>query len=642
VRAFLASDDGLGLEIANDRRTEEAMLRALPLLAEIDLAPLMGRRLDADDFDKLSVQDPVRDLLLWLNDPSGFAARAEGPRWESFCSVMKSEFGLDPEVTSPSEVAGLLVTAEQRLNSVWERFAEAPHLYAGVAKLMRDPAGLGQGQLVLDPIRDPRINEAEEAELRQALEGVARMPHADACSRLLDLESRHGNRRQWVWAQLGWSPWAKALEPLAQLARAARTPVGGATLADAARIYAESGWQCDAAALEALALFPSGADAALMAQVVRALYQPWLDASARHFQSLVAAESSAAREAVKPTPAESETCLLFIDGLRFDLAGKLAALLEERAKKVSTSWRLAALPSVTPTAKPAAAPLSEGFRGGDGADFTPSIDTRNGPRPLTAQLLRERLEAAGVEVLDSEETRIPTQAAVGWTEFGSIDALGHELQANLASQWKLELERIAGRVTELLDAGWRRVRVVTDHGWLLLPGGLPKVELPAYLTETKWARCALVKGQPDLAMPVAAWHWNSEVRIASPPGIACFRAGESYAHGGISPQECVVPVLDVEQGMGAVHASIQSIEWRGMRCRVRVLSNDPTVKVDLRKNWKQAQSSIVVCPKEVGASGEVSLTVEDDNYEGDAASVVVLDREGTVITTQSTCVGEKS
>ena len=36
VRAFLISNDGLGLEISADRRTDEAMLRALPLLAEID------------------------------------------------------------------------------------------------------------------------------------------------------------------------------------------------------------------------------------------------------------------------------------------------------------------------------------------------------------------------------------------------------------------------------------------------------------------------------------------------------------------------------------------------------------------------------------------------------------------------------
>ncbi len=641
VRAFLVSDDGLGLEIAADRRTEEAMLRALPLLAEIDLSPLKGRRLDADDFDKLSVPDPVRDLLGWLNNPETFEAGAKGARWESFRSVSKSEFGLDPEKTSPSEVAGRLLRAEQSLDRVWARFVEAPQLYAGVAKLLRDPGGVGQGRLTLDPARDPRINEREEGELRQALEAASRLVHAAACSTVQELEARHGERRGWVWARLGWSAWAEALEPLARLARAAQTPVGGGTLTAAAVAYAESGWRCDAAAVEALALFRSGAEAALVAQVVRALYEPWLEASARHFQSLVAGDAKAAREAVGTTLAEAETCLLFVDGLRFDLAGKLAALLEERSMKVNLTWRVAALPTVTPTAKPRAAPVGDGVRGGDGADFTPVVETKPGPKPLTAPLLRERLEAAGVEVLASDEARSPAGASGGgWAECGSIDSLGHRLQADLVHQLATELERVAGRVAALLDAGWQRVRVVTDHGWLLLPGGLPKVDLPAYLVETKWARCALVKGEPDLAVPVFRWHWNPEVRIASPPGIASFRAGEMYAHGGVSPQECVVPELLVERSASAIYASIQSVEWRGMRCRVRVDSNDPRVRVDLRMNWKDASTSIVATVKEIGTGGEVSLAVEDDAYEGHAVSVVVLHPDGKVIVTQTTCIGE--
>ena len=34
---------------------------------------------------------------------------------------------------------------------------------------------------------------------------------------------------------------------------------------------------------------------------------------------------------------------------------------------------------------------------------------------------------------------------------------------------------------------------MTDHGWLLLPGGLPKTQLNEGLTETRWGRCALIK-----------------------------------------------------------------------------------------------------------------------------------------------------
>lgn len=643
VRAFLTSGDGLGLDIAADRRTEEAMLRALPLMAEVDLRALQGRRLDAEDFDKLSVVDPVRDLLLWLNNHETFEAGAKGARWDSFRSVCRNEFGLDPEQNSPSEVAGRLVSEDSRLDRVWNRFVEAPQLYAGVAKLLRDPTGARQAELTFEGSRDPRINERDENELRRGIEAILHIPHAAACARTLELEARHAERRGWVWARLGWSPWAKALAPLARLARAAQNPVGGSTLAAASTGYVESGWQCDAAAVEGLALFGAGPDASLMGQVVRALYQPWLEASARHFQSLVATDPKSARDAVGGSSPNRDTCLVFVDGLRFDQAGKLAALLEERSMKASLTSRLAPLPTVTPTAKPAAMPIRDGIRGGDGADFTPLVETKTGLRPITAPLLRERLEANGVEVLSPDETRIPSGAARGgWTECGSIDSRGHSLQLDLVHYLGAEIERIASRVAGLLDAGWQRVRVITDHGWLLLPGGLPKVDLPSYLTETKWARCALVRGQPDLTVPVASWHWNKDVRIASPPGIACFRAGEAYAHGGISPQECIVPVLDVERSFGAAYATIQSVEWRGMRCRVRVQTNDPLVKVDLRTNWKQEATSIVAAVKEVGTTGEVSLAVPDDIHEGAGASVVLLDREGKVITSQTTTVGEKS
>ena len=253
------------------------------------------------------------------------------------------------------------------------------------------------------------------------------------------------------------------------------------------------------------------------------------------------------------------------------------------------------------------------------------------------------MASQGVETLDFDETRIPAGSdAGGWAECGLIDSIGHSLQGELVHQLKSEIEKVADRVVTLLDSGWRRVRVVTDHGWLLLPDGLPKVELPAYLTETKWARCAVVKGSSEVAVPTFPWYWNENVRIVSPPGIACFRAGERYTHGGVSPQECVVPDLVIERGVEASFASIQSVQWRGMRCKVRVETNDPGFQIDLRTNWKQAATSIVAAAKPVGSSGEVSLAVVDDKYEGAAASVVVLDAGGKVVVSQTTCVGEKA
>ena len=101
------------------------------------------------------------------------------------------------------------------------------------------------------------------------------------------------------------------------------------------------------------------------------------------------------------------------------------------------------------------------------------------------------------------------------------------------------------RIESLLAAGWQEVRVVTDHGWLLVPGGLPKADLPKYLTATRWGRCAVVKPSATVDYPSFPWFWSDDVRVASPYGIDCFMAGKEYSHGGLSLQECVVPQLAV-------------------------------------------------------------------------------------------------
>ena len=205
-----------------------------------------------------------------------------------------------------------------------------------------------------------------------------------------------------------------------------------------------------------------------------------------------------------------------------------------------------------------------------------------------------------------------------------------------------EIESIVDRIDALLSAGWSKVRVVTDHGWLLLPGGLPKIELPPYLVETKWARCAAVKVESTPSVPTYPWYWNPVIRIASPPGVGAFRVNLEYTHGGISLQECVVPDLIVERGEAALSANITAISWRGMRCRVSVETNASGLSVDLRLKSKQAESTIAATSKELTETGEASLAVANDSHEGAAASVVLIDQTGRVLDSKPTTVGEET
>lgn len=94
------------------------------------------------------------------------------------------------------------------------------------------------------------MNDTEEADLRVALDAVTALPHELACHRVLELEVKHADRRKWVWAEIGQSPFAKALAPLSKLARFALTPVGGETCDAVAKEYAASGWLLSCSAID--------------------------------------------------------------------------------------------------------------------------------------------------------------------------------------------------------------------------------------------------------------------------------------------------------------------------------------------------------------------------------------------------------
>jgi hypothetical protein len=639
VDAFLTSEDGVGLDIARDNRTRDSMLRALALLAPEPLTGLRGRRLEADDFDRLAIGDPVRDLLGWMSDKDGFEGRCDPNRWATFKDICWREFSFDPDEDGTQGAADALLHGGGKWDDVWRRFCDAPRLYPGVSAMLRqarprDLLGLA------DHSRRPGLNEEQEDRLRKELEATLSLPHAQACDKVEKLDNEHKERRGWVWAQLGESPYAVALEPLARLANAAKATLGGPTAEAIAANYVSYGWRCDRAAVEALCLLKQGAENSLVTKVVRALYEPWLDRLARRFQELMSTTGVDPDKLTKAVAAERDTCVLFADGLRFDVGAILQERLEADGFRVRMSHRIAPIPTVTATAKPVASPAHGSCSGkADAEDFTPII-TLSG-QPANASRLRDAMARAGVEVLDQDQSKMAVSGeGGGWTESGRLDALGHSLNALLVRQIDPEIDSLLDRVSGLLNAGWKRVRVVTDHGWLLLPGGLPKVELSPHLVATKWSRCAAVKGSSTPSIPTYPWYWNPVLRIASPPGIGAFVANTEYAHGGVSLQECVIPELVVERGEELVVATITEISWRGMRCRVTVKSNADGLQVDLRLNWKQAASSIAAAAKEVGSNGEASLAVSDDKHEGAAASVVVTDASGLVLDSKPTTVGE--
>ena len=643
VEAFLTSNDALALDIARDSGTRNAMLRALPLFAQESIAGLRGRRLDADDFDRLAIDDPVRDLLRWMSDPETFEKRSDADRWATFCDVCAREFGFDPYKDGIRAAADAFIEGGSKWDDVWQRFCDVPQLYPSISNILREahPKSLID---LLGPSRSrwPSLNEEQEVELQKELEAVTELAHGEACDKIVTLDEEHKERRKWVWARLGESPLALALDPLGRLARAAKHALGGACAESLISNYVSEGWHCDLAAIEALRSTKPGAKHKLVTKVVRSLYEPWLDRCARRFQELLSVDGANLDKLATGVESEANTCILFVDGLRFDLGMMLKEELESRGIKTRLSHRISPFPTVTATAKPLASPAYAACIGGSNIDdFYPLV--RDSGKLANASVLRGIMAHQGMEILQPQESRIPMGSKAGaWAEMDDkIDSLGHSFGMELARHVESAIESIADRVDTFLNAGWSKVRVVTDHGWLLLPGGLPKIELPPYLVESKWARCAAVKGESTPSVPVYPWHWNRALWAASPPGIGAFRVNTEFAHGGISLQECVLPDLVAERGEDPLSARILEVSWRGMRCRVSVDTKASDLAVDLRLNRKQPESRITTASRELPETGVVSLVVPDDSHEGVAVSVVVFDQTGQVLDYMLTTVGEE-
>jgi hypothetical protein len=638
VFAFLTSGKTLGLDVAGDRSTAASVLGALSEVLVTPTTRLEGRRLEAVDFDEMLSPDVVRDLLRWLGNPDGERARLGENGWKAFHSRCRERFSFDPDVDADVDAGRGIGLREEQWAEVWQRFADAPDAFPGITELLLR----SQPEGVLPFERDswPAINDDAEDAVRQVLTGVPDLQHSEACDRIADLEEEHGCRRGWVWARLGRSSMAAALEPLSRLASAACSAIGGSTPDEIGNTYKERGWQGDAAAWEALATVSAG-DEPIVQGVVRHLLLPWLDESARAFQASVKTTPLPTRDSQPAVEAGDNMCVLFCDGLRYDVGMRLAERLEGHGCHIAVASRWAAAPTVTATGRSAVMPVVDSVVGRAlGPDFAPEL--RPDGKPTTAQNLRAMTESKGYQLLDAGSFDAPMdQQARGWAECGELDSLGHKLEADLARQIPEQLDRIVNRITQLLDQGWETVRVVTDHGWLLVPGGLPKVDLQKHLTASRWARCAVISGESTPDFDRFPWYWNDAESFATAPGVACFNKSPAYAHGGLSVQECLTPDISVTRGeTGGARASITSVMWRQLRCVVEGESSGSDVFADLRLA-RPSGESVVVSPKKL-EDGSASLVLAGDEHEDAPLTLVLVDDGGTILAHRSTRAGENA
>jgi hypothetical protein len=647
VTAFLSSKNGgLGLDVAQDKATQTALAQALSagVLLDRSIEELKGRQINSEWLLSLLAPNPTRDVLMWMNSPQVIQKEwtsGAGVRWDVFCKRAKADFGFDPVDDGPLVAAEKLAERIGKWAAVADLYRDSYTSFPEVLTLLRT---VQPPEMALFPDMNqlagyPQVNDEREASLRYALAACAGMDVAQARVAIAAAENEHAARREWLWSQMGRSPLALALAHLARLAElSSSVPIGG-TPSELAASYEQAGWRVDDAATLALGAVSTKADTDAVSAAVRAVYLPWLEESAKRLQD--AAKKVGGLPALPsnddPRATSPGTCTVFVDGLRYDVAHRLRTQLEKAGSTtLAACWT--SMPSVTASGKAWCSPVASLVSGSvDDTEFEPRVAADG--RPLSGHNFRKLLLDNGVQPLSKHETGDPSGRA--WTESGDLDHYGHAHGVRLARDLDAQLAAVFERVQELSDAGWRRIRIVTDHGWLLVPGGLPKTEISKHQTETRWGRCAVLKDTAHGAPLTFGWDWCKDVQVAYAPGVSCFISGSDYAHGGLSLQECLVPVLDMT--MTALpfteQVIISSVKWKGLRCVVEVESAAEDLFVDVRTKPAVADSSLVANVKAL-EDGKANLVVVDDEHFGVAAVVVILSADGQVIQRRITTVGE--
>ena len=640
VNAFLSSKKGgMGLEIGQDKATQEAMLRALDALMDTPIEQLAGKHLKAADFDHLLVADPVRDVLTWMNAPVATRTSWGEGRWAAFVGRCRQDLGLHPEKDGELTAAERLAARQGTWSQVWERYAEAHARYPHVLELLRR---VGSPQdMFADTEGYPKANDDAEAALRTELESLGHLSRTEARKLLDGLEQRHAGRRHQLWAQMGLAPLAQALEHLAALGMLASTPLHGSVAEMAAR-YREHMWHIDSAAVSAMGCVHAKPDQAAVESVLRTLYVPWLEDCALHLQEQAKLEGGIGGSPIlkepEPPAYVAGLCMVFVDGLRYDIAQRLVGRLQAAGHQIEQDTAWTSVPSVTASGKAWVSPVAHRVAGSaSDSDFEPGVKGEG--KALNTHHFRRLLAEEGWQFLTPSECGEVSGKA--WTEAGDLDHYGHENGLKLARDMDRLVLPIVERIQELVEAGWRRIRVVTDHGWLLVPGGMPKVDLPKYMANTRWGRCAVLKENAKTDFLTLGWGWAPEVPIAMAPGISSFIAGVEYAHGGLSLQESLIPVINIKAKASKSKPALEvkTIQWNGLRCRIEVGGNGAGLWADVRAKAADASSSMVDKAKPV-QDGKASLVVSNDEAEGQAAFVVIYDESGELLAKQHTVIGE--
>ena len=332
--------------------------------------------------------------------------------------------------------------------------------------------------------------------------------------------------------------------------------------------YVNGGWRIDRAG-EAILRTIEAKDPALIALLtpLRVAYR------ARWEQQLMAwsAVWTAAGCPELPYPTAGErlitfldarrpTAIIALDALRYDLGHALAHLInaQESAVRATVLPARAPLPSITALGMGMALPIAATELVATCSDGRWTLREQGQTADLSLAAARRAWwishghgTADGLlsvsDVLNQEVPRPTKDRPRLVISDHTLDDQGHDGELEVVGSAGT-LRRYVQLIQRLRDAGWLRIAVVTDHGYIHWASEHDQRVLPPEgetVYRTRRA-CAYRVGAPVAEATVTAP--GGQHPVAVPSGAACFIAygGRGYFHGGASLQEWVIPMLALD------------------------------------------------------------------------------------------------
>ena len=365
------------------------------------------------------------------------------------------------------------------------------------------------------------------------------------------------------------------------------------------------------------------------------------------------------RDRVRPLLETHKVAYFLVDALRYEIARELKALLEEDFE-VELEPVVATPPTITTVGMAALLPDAENELRVSAQRGNLLVEVDGVPLKDRASRVRYLEEHAGVPVVSLKlEDLLPSpkkrvREAIKEARFvlvtsQEIDALCEGDNIPLARRTMDSVqEEIAKACRILARLGVEHIIITADHGYLFGEelGPEMKVDPPGGETLRLHRRVWIGRGgrvdEAYLRAPLSAFGIASDLEVATPWGFAGFKVqggARAYFHGGLSPQELVIPVVQLVPKR--VPPATVEISWRlipgSRKLSTRFFSVQitgeitglfkgpaPKVRLEIRAAGKPVSQPVTASYGFEEASGAVQLRFSQDDPQKLEPNTVTL------------------